>query len=127
MIDVKYVLAILFIHFVADFIMQSDWMAQNKSKNWTALSMHVAVYMIGLFGGVGALLAIPEPDEATLLQALAFVGVNGVLHFITDAITSRINSRLWAAKEVHWFFVSVGFDQFIHYTCLFLTFIWLFK
>jgi hypothetical protein len=36
------------------------------------------------------------------------------LHFVTDAITSRINSRLWAAKNVHWFFVGIGADQLLH-------------
>lgn len=43
-------------------------------------------------------------------------------HIATDAITSRINSKLWAAKKVHWFFVSVGFDQWIHFVTLILVY-----
>lgn len=44
------------------------------------------------------------------------------LHFLTDAITSRINSRLWEAQRVHAFFVGVGADQLSHTYALVLTF-----
>jgi len=45
-----------------------------------------------------------------------------ICHWITDYFTSRLNSKLWAKGDVHNFFVSVGFDQVLHYIQLFLTF-----
>ncbi len=54
---------------------------------------------------------------------LVWAVVNGVLHFITDAITSRITSKLWQKNDMHNFFVVVGFDQLVHYACLFITMI----
>jgi hypothetical protein len=45
-----------------------------------------------------------------------------VCHTITDYFTSRLNSRLWAKGDVHNFFVSIGFDQVLHYVQLFTTY-----
>ena len=52
---------------------------------------------------------------------MAWILLNGVLHLITDAVTSRITYKLWGRSKMHDFFVVVGFDQMIHYTCLFVT------
>lgn len=103
-------LALLTIHFVADFILQSDWMATNKSKRWDALALHVTIYA-ACFLWFGA----------------TFAGVTWALHFVTDAITSRITSRLWVAQQRHWFFVAIGADQLIHAYCLLLCASWLGK
>ena len=111
MIDLKIVLLLMAIHFVADFVLQSHWMADNKSKLWHALGFHVFVYTSAL---------------ALCTLDWRYAVINGVLHFWTDAITSRISSRLWQAKQVHYFFVSVGFDQLIHTTTLLLTWRWMY-
>jgi hypothetical protein len=55
-----------------------------------------------------------------------FALVNGMAHFITDWITSRVTSKLWQEKEVHWFFVVIGLDQAIHLSTLVLTYNYLF-
>lgn len=113
MISLSIILLILAMHFVADFILQSDWMAVNKSKNWLALGSHVLIY--------GAALML-----FTGFAAIGWVIVNAILHFATDAITSRINAKLWAEKKVGLFFIGIGADQFLHYACLFSTFVWFF-
>jgi len=51
-----------------------------------------------------------------------FVIINGVLHWITDLITSRINARLYNNENKHWFYIGIGFDQFIHAVCLIYTY-----
>ena len=112
------IIYLLFTHFVADFVWQSDKMAINKSKSNMWLSIHVLMYcnvflimtfplFIYLFGGVKFL--------------FVYIGFNGVLHWITDYFTSRLSSYLYD-KNRHYFFVTIGFDQFVHAYCLIATF-----
>jgi len=112
------VLFILFIHWVSDFLCQTDWMAQNKSKNWKALLVHTMVYstifmVIGHFYGIFI---------ENIWFGMQFGAITFICHTITDYFTSRLNSKLWKEQKVHWFFVSVGFDQLLHYTQLLLTY-----
>lgn len=109
-------------HFLGDFLLQSDWMALNKSKDWIALYFHAFVYSL-----------------CFLHYGWAFMAITLWSHFVTDAITSRITSKLWFVtdhgedpatgcrliyyhmRKRHWFFVMIGFDQLIHYVTLTLT------
>lgn len=131
-------------HFLGDFILQSNWMALNKSKSFIALAAHVAAYSLGLgavmFLCFWAWAAFPEWQYRNLWR---FIVVNGVLHFLIDAATSTLTSALWFVKpgwgavdgeerepilvfdssKRHWFFVAIGFDQTLHYLLLvWLTF-----
>lgn len=108
---------LLVAHFVGDFILQSDWMAIHKSKRWDALAFHVLAY-----GGVLAVVVVVVPGDSP--QALWFLAANMAAHFVQDAITSRINARLWMADQRHWFFVGIGADQLLHYVTLFVTAGW---
>lgn len=96
--------ALIWTHFLADFILQSDAMARGKSKSIKWLSIHIAVYTL-----------------AFLLFGWKFAIVNGAAHWCVDFFTSRITSKLWEKKEVHWFFVVIGADQALHMTILFAT------
>lgn len=122
MISLYAVLMLVTAHWVADFICQTDWMAVNKSTSWYALTVHVMAYtaMLGVF--VFALNMNISPSVQFASFSLSWLAVNGVLHFITDAITSRVTSYLWKKEERHWFFVVIGFDQLIHMYCLFITY-----
>lgn len=103
---------IIFSHWVADFIAQSDWMAKNKSKSWAALSLHILAYTTSL----AILLSLVHPKTAIL-----YAFVNGALHFVVDAITSRITAKLYAKGDVHNFFVVIGLDQAVHMSTLVAT------
>lgn len=103
---------IIFSHWVADFIAQSDWMAKNKSKSWKALSLHILAYTASL----AILLSLVHPKTA-ILYAL----VNGGVHFVIDALTSRITAKLYAKGDVHNFFVVIGLDQALHMSTLAAT------
>ena len=116
---------IIFIHWVADFVLQTDWQAQNKSKSNFALLSHTSNYsmvwllpMCLVFGKMkeGA------TTEWIVWTTFYFCIITFVVHTITDYFTSRLNSKLWSAGKVHYFFVSVGFDQVLHYGQLFLTY-----
>lgn len=100
-------LFIVWLHFVGDFIIQTDKMALNKSKSWFWLLAHAVTYGLPLF-----------------LVGWKWAILNAAAHFAVDAVTSRINSKLWAAGQRHWFFVCVGFDQAIHMSVLFWTLKW---
>lgn len=107
LIDVEIVLWILIAHFVGDFIMQTDDMAKGKSKDNVVLLHHVTWY------------SIPLIFVACLTEIGAlWVIINAIAHFVIDYFTSRRSSRLWSEGKVHDFFVTVGFDQLLHYTCL---------
>lgn len=97
--------AILAIHFIADFIFQSDRMAKGKSSSNIVLGTHILVYTLFLlpFG---------------VLYAL----INGALHFATDWVSSRMSKKMWEKGDTHNFFVVVGADQLIHVLCLVWTF-----
>lgn len=39
----------IYAHFIGDYLLQIDWMAQNKKKNDLACAAHVAAYMVPFF------------------------------------------------------------------------------
>lgn len=122
-IDLSLVIVLLVAHFVGDFICQSDWMALNKSKQWDALLAHVLVYAGALLATLGVSFALIGSGP-TAGAVFVWLVVNSAAHFVQDAITSRINARLWQANERHWFFVGIGADQLLHYVTLIVTASW---
>ena len=133
------VLVLLSLHFLADFVFQSHWMASNKSKRWDALFLHTAIYA----GSFNAFLAVWPLGTVNKFVIITFVA-----HTLTDAVTSRLTSQLWSwalpsrqqmgwtgvdgtgvqlavpetvlvphedtGAVVHNFFVVIGFDQLLH-------------
>ena len=99
-------IVLIWLHFFADFICQTDKMALNKSTSNQWLAYHCCAYMAPFFVCFGWKFGI-----ATF-----------VLHFMTDWVTSRGTSYLWKRNERHWFFCLIGFDQAIHLTTLLLTY-----
>lgn len=102
------IILIFWLHFIADFVLQTSWMAENKSSKNFPLLVHVLVYSLPMF-----------------VFGIEFALVNLVLHFITDWVTSRWSKYYWKQGEVHNFFVVIGLDQAIHMTTLILTYKWL--
>lgn len=134
MISLTVVLIIIFVHWVADFVLQTDKQARGKSKNWGDLLSHVLVYtscwavpfllIVFLGNNNGG----PKAEElGWYFPILWFFPITFICHTITDYFTSRLNTKLWESGQVHNFFVSVGFDQVLHYVQLFLTYYFLTK
>lgn len=112
------IFSIIVIHWVSDFVLQTHWQPTNKSKDNKALTMHVLSYST-----VWLLTAnIYSIITGNYLMLALFPIITFVCHWITDYFTSRLNSKLWAKGDIHNFFVSVGFDQVLHYVQLFLTY-----
>lgn len=116
------VIWLLFVHWVADFVCQNDKMAINKSKDWFALWDHAVIYILVLFLGIVLYEGFYQYFTGNVFHwNPILVALNFPAHFITDGITSRITTWLYTKGERHWFFVVIGFDQFLHYAVLFLT------
>lgn len=129
------IFSIILIHWFADFVLQTDKQAKGKSKNWTDLLSHTFTYsLVWLFVGFCIYLKQFKPYNSLhnaimndywkhyIPLGLLFVLITFICHTITDYFTSRLNSKLWAKEDVHNFFVSVGFDQVLHYMQLFITY-----
>lgn len=114
---------ILIVHWIADFICQTDEQAKNKSKSNIALLTHTSIYTVVWIVALFAIYYIyPILDPFTTLK---FAIVTFILHTITDYFTSRLNTKLYKEGDIHNFFVSVGFDQVLHYVQLILTYYYL--
>jgi len=114
-------ITVLFIHWVGDFVAQSRWMAENKSKDNKALLIHIGIYTAVLFLGLslfkGYLGHLPASGIAY------FIIINAVIHLCIDYCTSRLNAYLWTNQKITPFWWSIGFDQFLHNVTL-LTSAW---
>jgi len=108
MIELHVLIALVLMHFVADFMFQTDKIAINKSHNNWILAQHVGLYILPF-----------------LVFGVVFALVNAVLHFATDYVSSRVAGHFWRNEQRHWFFVTIGADQAIHMICLFATYVWL--
>lgn len=136
------IIIIIILHWIADFVLQTDKMAKGKSKNWSDLLGHTFLYSCVWFAATifGALILRYSVNVIYYFFLITFI-----LHTITDYFTSRLNSKLYAKVEyyralkgtdinnieyydkqeglaVHNFFMAIGFDQLLHYIQLFLTY-----
>lgn len=107
---------ILFTHFVADFVLQTDYQAKNKSKDSGVLMLHCLTYTLCLFTWTTAYIGLEF-----WYSALLFATINGSIHFIIDFCTSRVTSSLFGKKDYHNGFIAVGFDQYLHTLILLIT------
>jgi len=105
-ISLGVIILLVFVHFVSDFMLQTDYMANNKSGSNKALGIHVLVYALP-FVGFG----------------LEFALINMVLHFGVDYVTSRLTKKMFTEKKIGMAFKVIGFDQFLHIACLVVTYV----
>ncbi|AUR85986.1 TMhelix containing protein [Vibrio phage 1.081.O._10N.286.52.C2] len=101
MISLWIILALLVTHFIADFFIQTEHQALNKSKNLEPLARHCATYAI-----------------CFLPFGFTFAVITGLLHGLVDYNTSRMAGKYWQAGESRKFFQVIGFDQLLHGVCL---------
>lgn len=112
-------ITILIIHWIADFVFQSHEMASTKSDNFTSLLKHTGTYSGVFFFGL--LIISAFLNNVDLFFLIKFTFITFIAHTITDYYTSKAHKELWAKKDYHNFFVSIGFDQLLHFIQLFVT------
>lgn len=105
-ISILKICLILWIHTVSDFVLQPNYLAENKSKSNFVLSIHVIIYSV-LF---------------IVFFGWGFGLINGLLHFPVDWATSRLCKIQFEKGNKHLFFIIIGIDQAIHITILTLTY-----
>lgn len=108
---------IILIHYLADFGLQTHEQATKKGEGndpWNKwLFFHVGVYTFVWFIAV-----LPFFKW----EAFRFAIITFTLHYIVDWLTSRIGKPFWKNQDFHNGFVTVGFDQVLHYLSLWYTF-----
>ena len=115
MISDKIFVFILLIHFLADFGLQTNDQAINKSSSNIFLFYHVGVYsLIWLIASYIIFLNV--------IMAILFSLITFLFHFGTDWVTSRVGKPFWSKGDYHNGFAVVGFDQLLHYIQLYYTF-----
>ena len=133
----------LTLHWIGDFVLQSDKMAINKSKDWGALTIHVGIYSVvlllvpfvdwGIYGHhtnnyqwmtwgdnwgdwFGTIQTFHLKQTPWLFNSILFAlwwFTVYLTHLFTDYFTSRVSAWLYPRNR-HYFFVWIGFDQLIH-------------
>jgi len=127
--SLPFIFFIIIVHWIGDFVLQSEQEAMNKSHNIFWLLRHTFRYTI--FWEIALLVLIVinfhHPFFVYIPWSFTkFLAITFICHTITDYYTSKLNKKLWEQKRVHDFFVMVGFDQLLHYIQLFLTFKYIF-
>ena len=120
---------ILFGHWFGDFVLQKNKLKPSKSKNLkvrlTKVIKHLLPHTLLYSIVISLLMLILQICNILPIlsywNVLLFFVITYITHFITDFVITLINSDLLSKNKRHKFFVSIGFDQFIHYFLLFLT------
>jgi len=95
---------ILFSHFIADFVMQSDEIALKKSTSLKALRTHGVDYLIST--GLIFLLCM-----------------NAAWYLVVDSVSRKLITYFWKKEQRHWFFATISADPFTHLLVFFVVFI----
>lgn len=111
----------LLIHWVSDFVLQTEHMAKRKSTSNYYLGMHVTAYSVTTIFAWWLCFLIIGQEVSFLQYFLSFIAIF-TMHFITDYITSRKTSKYYSDKKYHEFFTLIGWDQFTHYVQIYLVY-----
>lgn len=123
MIEAKYLaVALIGAHFLSDWVLQTRYIAENKSKSWLVLGHHLGI----IAGGICvAFILCGVPATPVILGKFA-------LYILAHGIQDRY---IWRFYEKHYhdpkrpdykpkaFYNTIAVDQFIHLSLLMLFFL----
>lgn len=93
---IENLVTIILCHLVGDYVLQSDYLATNKGKDWYLLLVHSALYCIPFIFAFGISI---------------YVGIIFTIHVIVDALKARYNK------------IGIFEDQMLHYAIAIMCFI----
>lgn len=113
MIELHVIIAILVAHYIGDWLLQVPFQAVmgRKSSDWSHLTLHCATLVLPLVV-VGVIFMEPSIGFAWALG-------NAWLHFLIDAVSSRMTSRYHKQNKMSHFWLTIGTDQVMHLIILF--------
>ena len=111
---------LLFLHFVADFLLQSREMGQKKSKYFKWLYFHCSMQYMVMFIGTLFLFGFEK--------ATAFSFLNAFMHGVVDwniwkfyklrVVKLCKKCKIYPSTYEYWhdpyFYATIGLDQFLH-------------
>lgn len=102
----------MLLHWIADFVCQTDTMATRKSKSLFWLLLHVLIYTIVMSA------------TAYFVSTAAWITILYIFatHAVTDYFTSKASAHYYEKGQRHNFFMLIGLDQLIHFITLYLWF-----
>ncbi|RPI87843.1 MAG: DUF3307 domain-containing protein [Chloroflexi bacterium] len=103
---------LLFAHFAADYPLQPNWMAKNKTR-MDILVLHVGIHFL-LY-----ILVVLSISWALLLSTWSYLLLLTFLHFVIDMVKNQVNRR-----KPEWVGGPYLIDQAAHYLTIFLV-VWL--
>jgi hypothetical protein len=128
-------LIIIIVHYIADFMFQTEKMATTKSENIDSLIKHGLVYTFVFFIAFSLWCAynnhithLNAYELGLTLKVFWFFPITFVFHVIVDFFTSKIVKRKFENKSYYTglpnfgVFSIIGMDQVIHYIILFATY-----
>jgi len=106
-------------HAVGDFFFQGKKMSKLKALKLPYLLEHTGIYTL-LF-----LVLSPLILGLTIIQALIFSLINGVLHFIIDYYTGKLKVKYYGVDESK-YITTIGLDHTIHLILLIGSYMYFF-
>lgn len=130
--EIKYILLLVVLHYIADFILQDEDWATEKSTDDKKLILHTSVYSVatgvGLFFFTLYQFATTGVEYVTPLGILYFTVLTFIFHTLTDYFTSKVvkikfdQGEYGSAIPNLGAFSIIGFDQLLHIVQLLVTF-----
>lgn len=98
-------------HLAGDWLLQTEWQAQNKATSWRAMLTHIVIYHAVM---LVALIALVGADEPRIYVVIVFLAIT---HLFMDRQwpVARLMSFLRLSVErtpERWF--SIAIDQVLH-------------
>ena len=97
---------LLFAHLVGDLVLQTSYMARNKSRYWSVLLLHSFTY------------SIPFLFFVASLKGFVFLFLVFFTHFLIDGVSSRITSIFYNNGKIDKFAITICVDQAVHFFVL---------
>ena len=122
---IKIIITLALAHYFGDFILQPQEWALTKWNNQVSLLKHIIVYSLGFFA-VTWLFLIPNNLYVWCMFLMAAI-FNGVFHYFIDYTTAKLTHQLAVKKNMNIFWKVIGFDQFLHYVTIAITYGYLYR
>lgn len=115
---------VLFGHWISDFVLQKNKKKNRKkikNKNVKHILPHTLLYSLILTFLILISQLSNIIDCRYDFSLLYFFMTTYITHFLTDYFITKRNEKHLKNNNRHYYFVTIGLDQFLHYSMLFGT------